>query len=292
MVFTDISIFERLGRRNANIASVSALTLLLLVFLFKLPFTPEIAKEETGGGVTVALGWPDSGSFSDSPSDGGGQPVPPDETPQKPSPVSNAPSNTRDITNEDKEVDYAAEARKIEETKRRIKEIEEATKKRVEEAERATEQKRKQEEYNNKKSGFKDIFRNSGASGGTGAGSGNSGKPGNGGDPNGDPNAKNLQGAGSGNGIGTSIGGGIGDRGVLARSTPSNNYNENGDVVVNVCVMSNGQVDPASVKVNSKGTTTTSTVLRNIALTNARTYRFKAGDDNDCGSITYRFKVQ
>jgi hypothetical protein len=99
-------------------------------------------------------------------------------------------------------------------------------------------------------------------------------------------------GGGKGTGIGTSIGGGIGSRGVVGRSSPNNNYNENGDVVVQVCVMANGSVDASSVKVINKGTTTTSIILRRIATENARTYRFREGDDNQCGTITYRFKVK
>ncbi|MFZ4545025.1 MAG: cell envelope integrity protein TolA [Saprospiraceae bacterium] len=316
MIFTDISIFERIGKRNANIASAITLGLLLLVFLFKLPFTPEIPKDEElgGGGVTVALGWPDAGSNDDTPSAGGGEPVPPVES--KVTPVSPAPSppstNSGVITSEDKEVNYAAEAKKREDNKRKLQEIEEATKKRREEAAAATDAKRRADEaeaqrkaeadaYNKKKSGFGDLLKKQGVEGGSGKGSGNSGKAGNGGDPKGDPNSSNLEGdggsgggsgGGKGTGIGTSIGGGIGSRGVVGRSSPNNNYNENGDVVVQVCVMANGSVDASSVKVINKGTTTTSIILRRIATENARTYRFREGDDNQCGTITYRFKVK
>jgi len=301
MVFTDISIFERLGRRNANISAGLALVLLVLVFLFKLPFTPEIPKdEELGGGVTVALGWPDSGSFDDSPSNGGGNPEPPIETRSgAASSAEKSVQSNSEITNEDKEVDYAAESRKVEENKRKLREIEESTRKRREDAAAATEARRKEVEeaerktadLARKKAGFGSIFSNSGSAGGTGKGSGNSGKAGNGGDVNGDPSTSNLHGGGSGDGVGRSIGGGIGDRGVLASSKPSNNYNESGDVVVNVCVLANGQVNPSSVRC-VKGTTTTSPVLRKIAEENAKSYRFRPGEEEDCGTITYRFKVK
>ena len=308
MVFTDISIFERLGRRNANIASGLAISLLLLVFLFKLPFTPEIPKDgEQGGGITVALGWPDAGSFNDTPSAGGGEPIPPVEQSKSTYvPPSNTPASTGEITSEDKEVDYAAEARKKEEVQRKLKEIEDATKRRREEALAATlEQRRIEEEeaakqraakaYADAKAGF-GKFMNSGVTGGTGKGSGNNNKSGNGGSKDGDPNTSNLEGGGTGNGkgggVGALIGGGIGNRGVLTSAAPRNNYNESGDVVVNVCVFANGQVNPSSVKVSIKGTNTNSEVLRNIAKENAKTYRFKEGSEDDCGTITYRFRVK
>lgn len=318
MVFSDISLFEQIGRRNANVATIVAIALLALMFLFRLeiPFTPEIPKDETlgGGGVTVALGWPDVGSNNDTPSQGGGENVPPVEsntTPASPPPSPAPPSNSP-ITTEDPEVDYAAEARKRDENRKKLQEIEESTKKRREEAAAATaetkrradeaaEKKRQEDEYNKKKSGFGDLFNKPGAQGGNGKGSGNSGKTGNGGDPNGSPNSRNLEGnggdgggsgGGSGTGIGTSVGGGIGNRTIKSRPKPNTDYNENGDVVVSVCVRGDGSIDPSSVKVQNKGTNTTSIVLRNIATANARQYRFEAGEDNQCGTITYRFKVK
>lgn len=307
MVFTDISIFERLGRRNANIASTLALSILLLFFLFKLPFTPEIPKAgDEGGGVTVALGWPDAGSLNDTPSAGGGEPVPPvEQQASKSMPSASSASSAGELTSEDKEVDYAAELRKKEQVERKLKEIEDATRKRREEALAATlEQRRIQEEeaarqkaaeYAQKKAGLGGLFKQ-GSSGGSGKGSGNTGKAGNGGDPKGDPNSRNLEGGGDGGGkgggVGALVGGGIGNRGVVNSAPPRTNYNENGDVVISVCVYANGQVNPSTVKVLTKGTTTTSEVLRNIAKENARTYRFREGSDEDCGTITYRFRVK
>jgi hypothetical protein len=315
MVFTDISIFERVGRRNANIASTVALALLLLLLIFKqLPLKPEIPKDELGGGgVTVALGWPDAGSQNDTPTAGGGEPVPPEETkvtPASPPPTPAAPSSGV-ATSEDSEVDYAAIAKKKEENRKKKQEIDDANKKVLDDARVATEVKRRADEaenakkaeadaYNKKKSGFGDLYNKPGA-GGSGKGSGNSGKPGNGGDPNGDPNSSNLEGSGgsgggkgggNGTGVGTDVGGGISNRGKLGSSAVPKSYNENGDVVVNVCLNADGSVDASSVKVVNKGTTTTSITLRNLATNNARSYRFNKGDDNQCGTITYHFRVK
>jgi hypothetical protein len=313
MVFTDISIFERVGRRNANIASAIALSLLLLVFFFKLPFTPEIPKEELGGGgVTVALGWPDAGSNNDTPDAGGGEPVPPEPTNTTPSTPPPAPATPPAgvITTDNPDVNYAAEERKKEENRKKLREVEESTKKRREEATAATEAKNRADAdaaakkaeadaYNKKKSGFGDLFKPGG--GGSGKGSGNSGKPGNGGDPNGDPNSSNLEGSGGsgggkgggqGTGVGTDVGGGISNRGKLGSSPIPKSYNENGDVVVNVCLNADGSVDASSVKVVNKGTNTTSITLRNLATSNARSYRFNKGDDNQCGTITYHFRIK
>lgn len=109
----------------------------------------------------------------------------------------------------------------------------------------------------------------------------------------GDIDSRDRSRAGSGNkvGIGTSVGGGIGNRAIKNRPRPSSNYNENGDVVVSVCANADGSIDANSIKVQNKGTTTTSIVLRNIATSNARQYRFEEGEDKQCGTITYRFRA-
>ncbi len=102
-------------------------------------------------------------------------------------------------------------------------------------------------------------------------------------------------GAGSGGGtryrVGTDVGGGISNRGKIGSSPIPRNYNENADVVVDICLNADGTVDANQVKVRNKGTNTTNINLRNLAVANARTYRFNKGDDKQCGTITYHFRV-
>jgi outer membrane biosynthesis protein TonB len=318
MVFTDISLFEQEGRRNANITAITAAVLLIALLFLNLPFTPPPTEEELngGGGVTVALGWPDMGSNNDAPSDGGGEEVPMPPTPSPtpapaPTPSPSSPPNI--VTGDNAEVDFAVKKQK-EEQKQRLKEIDDQLKvakvkaeadaavRRQAEAKAQAEadaERQKQEAINKKKSGIGDLFKKPGSAGGTGTGSGNSGKPGNGGRPDGDPNEKNLEGnggsgGGSGGGIGTgvgrSVGGGLGGRAVKSASQIPKTYNENGTVVVKVCVDASGEVTTATV--SNIGTTTSSTTLRNLAIQNAKSLRFAAGDSDQCGTVNYSFKVK
>ncbi|MBK6950297.1 MAG: hypothetical protein IPH16_21445 [Haliscomenobacter sp.] len=77
----------------------------------------------------------------------------------------------------------------------------------------AEEEAQKKAEADKLKEGIGGLF-------GTGKGKGNTGKPGNQGDPNGDPNAKNLEGISTGAGT---VGGGLGGRGILAQPKITDN---------------------------------------------------------------------
>lgn len=106
-------------------------------------------------------------------------------------------------------------------------------------------------------------------------------------DPNGDPNASNLEGTTSGSGM---VGGGLGNRGgkspnIYIRSQAI------GRVVVKVCVDFNGKV--ISAKYTQAGSTTSNSQLRRLAEANAMKWTFKQGElDKQCGTITYDFKVK
>ena len=309
MVFTDISIFERIGRRNATIASSILAILVLLMLLINLPLegkTPEEKAAEELGGVTVALGYPDLGSNNDTPSEGGGEQVPPDPTPAPPTPQTSTPSPATPppavITSEDPDVKYAREKAR-EDQKQRLKEQDDVIKKAKIEAEAkeavkraeqakadaadAAEAKRLADVKAKIGNGF---GKKPGSQGGTGTGSGNNGKPGNGGDKNGDPNSKNLEGGGQGDGAGRSIGGGLGSRAVQGSNAVSKAYNESGSVNVKVCVDESGKVTSATTQ--NVGTNTSSPTLRSLAEANAKSYRFAPGDGSTCGTILYQFRVK
>ena len=311
MVFTDISIFERIGRRNATIASSVLAILVLLMLLINLPLegkTPEEKAAEELGGVTVALGWPDMGSNNDTPSEGGGEQVPPDPTPAPPTPQTSTPSPATPppavITSEDPDVKYAREKAR-EDQKQRLKEQDEVIKKAQAKAEADAAVQRvadakaaatkaaddaAQAARDKKKSGIGDLFKKPGSTGGTGGGSGNSGNAGNGGRPDGSPDSKRLEGEGQGNGTGRSIGGGLGSRAVQGSNAVSKAYNESGSVNVKVCVDESGKVTSAVTQ--NVGTNTSSPTLRSLAETNAKSYRFAPGDGATCGTILYQFRVK
>lgn len=123
---------------------------------------------------------------------------------------------------------------------------------------------------------------------GLGKGKGNTGKEGNQGDPNGDPNSDILTGISTGSGM---VGDGLGSRGVSKSHKPTDNSNEQGTVVVRVCVDRNGSVVEAEW--TQKGSSAVSTRLKNIAISSAKQWKFKPGDvDKQCGTITYNFKTQ
>jgi outer membrane biosynthesis protein TonB len=168
-----------------------------------------------------------------------------------------------------------AEARKKAEEERKRKEAEAAAeaKRRAEEAEK----KRKQEEL-------------AGAIGDAlGKGKGNTGKPGNQGDPNGDPNSDILTGISTGSGV---VGGGLGNRGIEKRGPAiKDSSQEKGTVFLDVCVDKNGNV--ISAEYTQKGSTTNSTRLKQLAIQNAKAWKFSKGSvDKQCGTIRYDFKLR
>lgn len=122
---------------------------------------------------------------------------------------------------------------------------------------------------------------------GSGKGKGNTGTSGNQGDPNGDPNADKLTGVSTGIGR---VGGGLGGRKVTSAPKITDDSQDRGTVVLRVCVDADGNVTSAAF--TQAGSTATSTKLKNLALDNARRWKFGPGEDGQCGTITYNFTVQ
>lgn len=123
--------------------------------------------------------------------------------------------------------------------------------------------------------------------GGEGEGKGNTGKPGNQGDKDGDPNAKNLEGISTGTG---QVGGGLGNRGVVYSPKVQDTSQKTGVVVIKVCVDTDGNVTTAEYTMS--GSTTSDSQLKDLAIRNARAWKFAKGTDGQCGTIRYEFKVK
>lgn len=176
-----------------------------------------------------------------------------------------------------KEADAAAAKKKAADEAKKKKAAADAAKKAAAEAEA----KRKAEAAQ----AAKDKF---GYKKGQGGGKGNTGTPGNQGDPNGNDKGdigSTTKGKGS-------VGGGLSDRGVVSKPTIRDNSQKTGKVRVNVCVNNSGKI--VSAVYTQKGSTTTDSHLKSIAISNAKKYKFTPDPmaaDKQCGHITFTFEV-
>ncbi len=285
---------EREDKRRAMITSTMLYTLLIILLILPILHYPDPPPGQEG--ILVNLG-ADFGQgdenapeeSADTPQDQPEEETSPAEETQAEETPETPPEKTTQAVEEvpEKEVvhttDPQAEAIKKREEERKRQEKIEADRKRKEQEE--AERKRKAEEEANKK---KEQI--GGAFGGsTGSGKGNTGKQGNQGDPNGDPNAVNLEGVSVGTG---NVGGGLSNRGVLSSPRITDNSQEQGTVVIKVCVDRNGKV--ISAEYTQNGSTTNSANLRKKAIANAKRWKFSKSNavDKQCGTIKYTFKLQ
>ncbi len=126
-------------------------------------------------------------------------------------------------------------------------------------------------------------------SGKTGGNEGQTSKPGDQGMENGDPNAKNYAGDGGSGGVTFSLAG----RKKKYLPKPSRNFKEEGKVTVKIWVNRYGKVTNATVI--NKGTTTTNSYLRKLAVSAAMKAEFDSKPDApevQTGTITYVFVLE
>jgi len=90
----------------------------------------------------------------------------------------------------------------------------------------------------------------------------------------------------SGSGV---VGEGLTGRTTTARPAITENFQEAGTVVVRVCVDAAGNVTEATFRL--KGSIGNSSQLVRLAEENARKWKFGPGEDNQCGTIIYTFKL-
>ncbi len=295
-------------KRGLTTSIILHVALIILALLPLLTFPDPPPGQE---GILVNLGLPDVGQGDDNA--GPSAPTEPveaepeetepieEETPpptvEKPEPKTEpTPTPPKEVvTTEDPEAIALKKKKEQEEAERKRKEREEAERKRKEqeaEAERKrkeAEAARKAEEERKRKEAEADALKDEiGSLFGDGKGKGNTGKPGNQGDPEGDPDASKLEGISTGTGT---VGGGLGNRGVLGAPKITDNSQKQGTVTVKVCVDRNGTV--TSAEFTQRGSTTSDNQLKRLAVDNAKKWKFSQGEvDKQCGTITYRFKVQ
>lgn len=289
---TLVSKEEPKNRRRSAIMSVAIhLVLIFILFASILTFPDPPPGQE---GILVNLGLPDVGQGDENaPPAAPAEPVPaaqPQEevAPPKAEPAKPEPVKEREVrTTEDPE---AVALRRKQEQERKAQAEADAKRRAEEDAKRRAEEdaKRKAAEEEARKKAEADKLKGDiGGLFGTGSGKGNTGKPGNQGDPSGDPNAGNLSGVSTG--IGT-VGGGLGGRSVVSAPRINDTSQDRGTVAVRVCVDADGNV--TSAVFTQQGSTATSAKLKDLAVSNARKWKFGKGADNQCGTITYNFRVQ
>lgn len=285
---------EQKRKRSAYIVSSTVTGIILILMILKFFHYPDPPPPPEG--ILVNLGLPDQGQGEENTPG----PLAPTPAPEKPQPEKPQPEikETKPVTKptttpvvKDKPVvttedPNAVAIKERQEKERRDKaEADRVAREQAEARQRAEdERQRKEAEAKATKDQIGGLF----GGGGKGSGKGNTGKPGNQGDPNGDPNSKNLEGITTGTG---SVGGSLGNRNVLSAPRITDNSSLEGTVVIAVCVDANGSV--VSADYTQKGSTTSNSTLVNLAVNNAKKWKFSAGEvDKQCGTVTYRFKVQ
>ena len=282
---------EQHKKRGMIISIAIHITLLMLAVLPLLTFPDPPPGQE---GILVNLGLPDQGSGDENAGPAATQAEELPDNPQEETspPEESAPSEPEPqkevVTNDDSDVKIRNEKnkKKQEEDRKRKQKLEQQRKEQEAKEKAAKEAAERKAAQEREAQALKDQLK--GGLSGNGGGKGNTGKDGNQGDPNGDPNSNILEGISTGAG---KVGGGLGSRGVAKTHTPQDNSQDQGTVVVKVCVDRAGNV--VSAKLTQAGTTATSARLKNLAISSAKKWRFSKGDqDRQCGTITYNFRAR
>jgi outer membrane biosynthesis protein TonB len=273
---------EKKERRKAMLFSFLfhiATIILLMLPLLKYPDPPPGQD-----GILIALGNPDEGTGPIEP--GGPEEPTPVEQKEEPKPEPKPKEEVKPkekvksteplVSDQELEINRKKAIEKKEKEERDLKEKQET-------AERIRIAKEREEANKREEQEAAELIKNiKKGSGGT------SGKSGKGGQVNGDENGKVEEGISTGTGM---VGGGLGGRGVVSSPILKDDSNNRGSVVVAICLDKDGNVTEA--KFQLQGSTITSGKLRDLAVSNARQWRFKPGnEERQCGIITYSFKVQ
>ena len=246
------------------IASVGTVLFMVLVFLLLwfIYLTAVIPEQEEG--IEVAFGEvAEAGGYMAEQSEAMPLPVPESASPVQPA----APSIEEHITTEDPEALALAEAKRKQEAQEKARLEAERTAREAAEAER----KAKEAEAIAKANAMGSLFGNTGNTAGSGEsqGSGQRGNP---------------VGHGSSGGNDWSLSG-RSLKGTLPQ--PSNNFKQEGKVVVQIRVNAAGQVVNATIT----GGDVSDKQTQQLALEAARKAKFTEGDHDQIGTITYIFKL-
>jgi outer membrane biosynthesis protein TonB len=273
---------EKKERRKAMLLSFLfhvATIILLMLPLLKYPDPPPGQD-----GILIALGNPDEGTGpiepgvpeEPTPVEQKEEPKPEPKPKEEVKPKEKVKSTEPLVSDQELEINRKKAIEKKEKEERDLKEKQET-------AERIKIAKEREEANQREEQEAAELIKNiKKGSGGT------SGKSGKGGQVNGDENGKVEEGISTGTGM---VGGGLGGRGVVSSPILKDDSNNRGSVIVAICLDKDGNVTEA--KFQLQGSTVTSGKLRDLAVNNAKQWRFKPGnEERQCGIITYTFKVQ
>ena len=264
----------------ASVGTVVCL-LLLLLLLFKLSMTAPVMEEEEG--IVVTFGTAE---------DGGGMP---DATPvdaitqveQIPAPAAPEKPSNNDLMVQDDEESLALAKQREEEARRKALEEElirqrreaeaKAEAERVAKEKALAEQRAKEQEAIDTANKLAALFGNAGT---TEGGNGD----------NASASSSGVKGNPVGKGFGESNGNTwhLAGRDVKSLPKPSDNFNQQGRVIVNIRVDKAGNVVSATV---GDGTTVSDRPTQQLELSAARQAKFTEGDSEQIGSIVYNFKI-
>lgn len=283
--------------------------MIFLLFFFTKMISDTPVPPIENGGVLVALGQPDQG-MNDEPTPGppsadSGNPTSSEEAEEEPQPVEREPvreepRKTEPVREKEPEKVTTEDPNAIAIKQRQAKEKADAQAKKDADAKAkrdADAQAKREADAQAKRDADAKALKDKlaggfggGGNNGSGKGSGSGGKTGNQGQPDGDPDGKALEGVSTGTGT---IGGGLGSRG-YAKKGPgiSDNSSATGSAVIEICVDADGNV-VGEPKFKQLGSSISDNGLIRKAISDAKQWRFNKGDvDKQCGTITYRFRVQ
>ncbi|WP_431209773.1 hypothetical protein ACQ86N_27045 [Puia sp. P3] len=106
--------------------------------------------------------------------------------------------------------------------------------------------------------------------------------------PGGNPNSNNYTGGGHGNG-GVAISRGLNGRHITGVPSFTDDFNENAKVAVDIHVDAGGNVTDATYQ--PRGSTTSESSMKAIAIRKARQVKFNPGGDESVGTIIFNFKI-
>jgi outer membrane biosynthesis protein TonB len=122
--------------------------------------------------------------------------------------------------------------------------------------------------------------KNQGVAGGTG----DQGKP------NGNINSDNYTGNGGTGKSGVAISRGLTGRSITRFPSFEDDFNENAKIAVDIRVNESGQVVSAAYQ--SRGSTSSNTALKNIALRKAKELKFNSGEGESIGTVVFNFRLK
>ncbi len=311
----DLSLHQEKKNQNRGMTISIIIHSLLIILLFLNLMHPENPPPGQAG-ILVSFGEPNIGQgdeVSAPPAQAEEEEPPPEEVDlvDTDPPVEEPEVTEPDVSETEKQAaadkklledqhskELALQKKKLEDQKK--KEVAEAQKKKAQEdaKKKLAEEKRRKAAADAKKKADAEAKRKADAEklkgeiggmfGQDGDGKGENGKPGNQGNPDGDPDASNLDGVSTGSG---DIGGNLGGRGVLTKPVIKDSSQKTGDVNLKVCVNGNGNV--VSAEFTQLGSTTNDSDLIRTAKAGAKKYKFdKSPLDKQCGTIKIKFRVK